>query len=161
MIDRDLIVDEELVSSFQLCGRGWLVTEQESSDVEVDLLNLNQVAFRHCLEGSENRITGDEKLKRLTILGVPRLGVKFGLSLLRQKGQRALNIFGDQKLFWFDLPGSVLCSLHHHRCLLYLHHDGIRWLGGRADSRVIVWQLNLRPFYLFREYFTFSWPRFT
>ena len=133
--DGDGLVGEELD-----CDQRSLVL------TEFDFIHLIR---KHCLredgDQPETSITGEEKLKRMVVLGHIRLDPAFGWALVNEPGQKTLRWLHDAfGISYLDFPGRVLRNSVGFRYVLCLYRCGdgswcwdYRWLG-RAWERYHV-----------------------
>ena len=120
-------------------GIGWKFadTDADSRSLAFTEVDFSQVHYETCLKKGEQSITGEEKLKRLLGKGGSCLDPRFGVALLQEKGQQALERLNKKHgITYLDFFGGILVAPNGHRYVLYLcrHSFGgwywdARWLG--------------------------------
>lgn len=114
----------------KLLGQGWNIEEQDERSLALDQVNLANVRLEHMLKKGENRVQGEEKLKRLKGAGYIRPDARIfqtlweNQSLIPESWKKKTN--GNTTYIFFD--GTVLRSPDGRRCVLFLY-----WRGGRWD----------------------------
>lgn len=124
----------------------------DSRSLDLVEVSIDSILFETCLEKGEQRITGEEKLKRLKAANVVRLGgnVFLGLWLdfeTNKENSILEHLYRTRKITYLDFFGLILRDPRGNRCVLFLYHNGDggwRWDDGwldcdwRADDRSAV-----------------------
>lgn len=120
----------------KLLGQGWKIEEQDERSLALTQVNLADVRLEHMLKKGEDRITGEEKLKRLKKANSIRLDAKVfqtlweNQSLIPETWKQKTK--GNTTYVFFD--GTVLRCPDGLRCVLYLY-----WRGGQWYWRYVHW----------------------
>lgn len=99
-------------------------------------INVASLLFETCLKKGEQRITGEEKLKRLKAANVVRLGGNVFLGLWRDFETNKENsilehLYRTRKITYLDFFGFILRRPDGRRCVLDLYRDdGGEWIWG-------------------------------
>ena len=116
----------------ELLGQGWTIDEQDEDSLALTQVNLAKVRLEHMLKKGEDRITGEEKLKRLKETNYIRLDAKVFQTLWENKTlipevwKQKTN--GNTTYIFFD--GTILRSPDGFRYVLYLCWSGGQWSWG-------------------------------
>ncbi|MDO8524727.1 MAG: hypothetical protein Q7R99_03830 [bacterium] len=131
---------EELI---KLLGEGWEIVEEDPRSLLTEV-EVSKFLFMTCLREGENRITGEEKLRRLKEMSG---FIPFGGNVFRglwedyqaKKENSILEfLYKTQEVSFMDFPGTVLRSPDGDRSILYLYRvdDGDwHWYYDWLDSR--------------------------
>ena len=119
----------------KLLGQGWTIEEQDERSLTLTQVNLANVRLEHMLKKGEDRITGEEKLKRLKKAGQIRLDIKVFQILWENKAwipEAWKQKTNDNTTFVFFV-GTVLRYPNGNRGVLCLYwHDG-QWHWGDSS----------------------------
>jgi hypothetical protein len=126
----------------EFIGQGWSVWKGPADgdglsgeeDVDERSLALSQIEidkflFEACLQGDENSITGEEKLRRLKVKpDFVRFGANVFLGLwldyqANKENSVLEKLYREKKITYLDFPGLVLRSPHGDRFVLYLYRN--------------------------------------
>ena len=124
-------------------GWKWAGKDADTRSLELTEINFSKVLFEACLEEGEERITGEEKRHRLIALRGIHLDPRFGVTLLKEEGQKTLErLYQEQGITYIDFFGRFLVHPSGRRCVLYLGRNGdgrwrwdVRWLVSDWDDR--------------------------
>lgn len=118
----------------------------DSRSLVLTEINADSLLFESCLQEGEQRITGEEKLKRLKAANLVRLGGNAFLGLWRDYEANKENsvleyLYRTRKITYLDFFGLILRSPDSDRCVLYLYRDSdgawtwyYFWLGCGWDA---------------------------
>lgn len=112
----------------EFLGQGWTIDEQDERSLVLTQVDLTKVQLEHMLKKGENRITGEEKLKRLKKANSIRLDAKVfqtlweNQALIPEAWKQKTN--GNTTFVFFD--GTILRYPGGDRYVLCLY-----WIGGR------------------------------
>lgn len=101
--------------------------EQDRRSLKLTEVDFSRVSFETCLEGSETRITGEEKLRRHESAGHICLDAKVGQALFEEEGHKTLNWLKDRGITRMEFPGTILRGPYGFRYVLYLYWHAGRW----------------------------------
>lgn len=127
-------------------GWNWADTDADARSLALPKVDFSKVLFETCLGKGEERITGEEKLRRLMAAGGIRLDPRFGVTLFKEEGQMTLEcLYRERGITYLDFFGRILVGQSDGRYVFYLYRDDdgrwcwrAYWLGngwhGRAFS---------------------------
>lgn len=105
-------------------GEDWnVIEEQDERSLVINVLDLNKVHLVDCLKDGEDRIKGEERLKRLKKMGSIQLDAKI-LQTLFEK-QELIPESWRQLYICFD--GTVIRDPKGGRVILYMYWEDDRW----------------------------------
>ncbi len=122
-----LVIDRtHLFNPAKFIGKGWSIEEQDERSLALSEVNLADIQLVTTLQNGEERVEGEEKLRRLKAAGYIRLDAKILQTLWGNKNLIPESWKG--KHVYFD--GTVLRSPNGLRYVLYLcwYGDEWRWL---------------------------------
>lgn len=115
-------VDIDWFKPFDLKGwkefsEGWTVEEQDERSSVTTTLDLRKVHFVDCLKDGEDKINGEERLRRLKKMGSIRLNV----NALQAIFENRKLIPESWKQYHISFDGTVFRDEKGERCILYLY----------------------------------------
>jgi hypothetical protein len=127
-------------------GSGWKYSNKKGDTDDRSLVltevDFSKVLLETCLKEGEQRITGEEKLKRLIESGNIRLDPRFGAALFQEEGHTTLERLNKEHgVTCLDFFGKTLVRPGGGRCVLCLYRRGGGWCRG-ADWLDGVWNVG-------------------
>jgi len=113
----------------KLLGQVWTIEEQDERSLALTQVNLANVRLEHMLKKGEDRIAGEEKLKRLKKANHIRLDAKVFQTLWENQAlipeAWKQETHGNTTYIFFD--GTILRIPDGNRYVLYLYWNDGRW----------------------------------
>lgn len=135
-----------LFNPAKFIGAGWKVDEQDERSLSLLEVDFDEVRFEACLNPGEDRISGEEKLKRLKAMPVISLGSNHLLALwndYKARGQDSVLewLRQNRKLTYLDFFGFILRGPSGYRSVLCLCWGGGEWFWS-YDWLVCGWKAS-------------------
>ncbi len=104
-------------------------TDTDDRSLELTEIDFSKVLFETSIKEGENFITGEEKMRRLIGGSGIYLDPRFGVTLLKEKGQQTLErLYRERDITYFDFFGRILVLQHDCRSVLCLgRRNGEGW----------------------------------